>query len=322
MSDRSRLIDADRPPGRKAMLEEAMKRERRAVLVVNTRSRRRKRLYAEARRLLEARGCNLAEAHPVRDPSRVPEIITAAIEAGHKFIIVGGGDGTITSVMGAIAHRDAVLGILPLGTANSFARAVGIPLDLAAAIDVLFDGKVADVDLGKIDNTYFGNTAAVGLPGAMARTMPAALKRLLGRAAYPALASVRLLRHRPFRCAIAQQDATIDFHAVEVRIANGGYQAGFLVADEASLESCDLIIQIVKGRSIWKLVKTWALTLAGIAPSSDDVEVLRWRDLIIRTDPAQDVSIDGEPVGRTPIRASVASQALLLMIPRHQKELV
>jgi anti-sigma B factor antagonist len=60
---------------------------------------------------------------------------------------VGGGDGTICEAARRLAHRDVALGLLPLGTTNNFARTLGIPLNLPAAIGVLAVGKVADVDL-------------------------------------------------------------------------------------------------------------------------------------------------------------------------------
>src|SRR5690242_18809603 len=108
----------------KARLDAAISGERRAVLVVNTRSRSGRDLYADAKRLLTRAGLRIDAAYPVRDPVRLPEIVQGAIAQGHKLIIVGGGDGTISSVVDCFAHRDTVLGILPLGTANSFARAL------------------------------------------------------------------------------------------------------------------------------------------------------------------------------------------------------
>jgi diacylglycerol kinase family enzyme len=77
------------------------------------------------------------------------------IAKGRKFIILGGGDGTISSVVDHFAYINVVFGVLPLGTANSFARTLGIPLDLAGVIiDVLINGKVANIDLAKINEDY------------------------------------------------------------------------------------------------------------------------------------------------------------------------
>jgi hypothetical protein len=64
-----------------------------------------------------------------------------------------------------LAYRDIALGVLPLGTTNNFARTLGIPLNVAAAVGVPASGKVADVDLGRADGTFFANLVSVGLPG-------------------------------------------------------------------------------------------------------------------------------------------------------------
>jgi diacylglycerol kinase family enzyme len=96
---------------RKQAIEAAIQTERRAVLVMNTRSRSGRRLFHAARRLLVARGIALEASYAVRNPARVPEIVRAAVERGQRLVIVGGGDGTISSVVGCFACRDAVLGI-------------------------------------------------------------------------------------------------------------------------------------------------------------------------------------------------------------------
>lgn len=160
----------------KAALEHGIKTNRRAVLVVNTRSRRGAGHYSEAKRRLVEKGWTLDAAYPVRHPERMPEIVREAITRGHKFIIIGGGDGTISSVVDHFAYADVVFGILPLGTANSFARMLSIPLQLDAAVDVLSQGKLVDINLGKINDDYFANGAAIGLPAILARSTPHSLQ--------------------------------------------------------------------------------------------------------------------------------------------------
>jgi YegS/Rv2252/BmrU family lipid kinase len=307
---------------RKATLDETIRSERRAVLVVNTRSRRGRDLYADAKRLLTRDGLQIEAAYPVRDPVRLPEIVQGAIAQGHKLVIVGGGDGTISSVVDYFAHRDAVLGILPLGTANSFARALGIPLDLAGAAAILTGGgKVADVDLGRINEDYFANTAAIGLPASVGRNMPHGVKRWLGKLGYILVGAVLFARHKPFRAVLMagrQEIARID-DALDILIANGPYQGGVRVADEAHPESRDLVIRIVKGGRKTDLLRTWLLP-ASRRRAADFTEIVHASDLVIETDPPHYVSIDGEVVTRTPVRVSVARQALLLMVPRGHED--
>src|SRR4051794_24594379 len=115
----------------KAALEEEIKRRRQAVLVVNTHARQGEQLYGEAKQKIADAGVRLTSAHAVGDAERLVEIVKKTVAEGHCLVIVGGGDGTISSVVDDLAYADIVLGILPLGTANSFARTLAIPLDLA-----------------------------------------------------------------------------------------------------------------------------------------------------------------------------------------------
>jgi YegS/Rv2252/BmrU family lipid kinase len=308
---------------RKAALDAAIRTEHRAVLVVNTRSRSGRDLYGDARKLLTANGLQIEAAYPVRDPVRLPEIVQGAIAQGHKLVIVGGGDGTISSVVDYFAYRDVALGILPLGTANSFARTLGIPLDLAGAAAILTGGgRVADVDLGRINEDYFANTAAIGLPASVGRNIPYSVKRWLGKLGYLLTGAVLFARHKPFRAVLTEgrrEIARID-DALDILIANGPYQGGVLVADEAHPESHDLVIRIVKGGRKTNLLRIW-MGSASRRRAADIAKVVRASDLVIETDPPHYVSIDGEVVTRTPVRVSVARQALLLMVPREHAEI-
>lgn len=314
------LDERERPE--KTALENAIKSQRHAVLIVNTRSRRGQKLYHRAKDMLAAKGMILDAAYPVKDPARLPEIVGEAVAEGHKFIVVGGGDGTISCIVDRLAHRDVVLGILPLGTANSFARTIGIPLDVEGAVGVLFEGRVADIDLGKVNEDYFANAAAIGLPASIGRAMPRTLKRWLGRVGYLLVAITRLFKHRSFRCRLTEEGKTESFDALEVRIANGNYQGGVLVAEEASVESRDLVVHVIKGTSAWILAMVWIRVALRLRQRSEDLEIRRTADLVLDTDPKQYVSIDGEAVTQTPVRISVAREALLLMVPSERMDLV
>src|SRR5437764_2429024 len=114
----------------KIRMEKEIKPSRHAVLVVNTRSRYGAHAYSEAKRLLTDAGIVLDAAYPVRNAERLHVIVREEIAKGREFIILGGGDGTISSVVDHFAYTRVVFGVLPLGTANSFARTLGIPLDL------------------------------------------------------------------------------------------------------------------------------------------------------------------------------------------------
>ncbi|WP_293941424.1 diacylglycerol kinase family protein [Sphingomonas sp.] len=86
-----------------------------------------------------------------------------AVEAGAPLIIAGGGDGTISAAAGAIAGSETVLGVLPLGTLNHFARDLGVPFDLAGAAAVIGAGHERRVDAADLNGRVFINNSALGL---------------------------------------------------------------------------------------------------------------------------------------------------------------
>ena len=110
--------------------------------------------------------------------------------------IVGGGDGSLSGAVDDVVNTDCVFALLPLGTANSFARTLGIPLELDGAIDVIANGQRRRIDLGVIDGDYFVNSAAIGLSPMIGDSVPHRLKKFLGRLGYLLWAIWCLLRFR------------------------------------------------------------------------------------------------------------------------------
>src|SRR5687768_14019971 len=102
---------------------------REAVLIVNAHSRKGEKLFRHAQAKLKAAGIDLIAAHAVKDPSRLTQVVIAAIDEGAPMVIIGGGDGSLSSAVDHLVDRDCVFALLPFGTANSLARTLGIPLD-------------------------------------------------------------------------------------------------------------------------------------------------------------------------------------------------
>ncbi len=288
---------------------------REAVLVVNTQSRRGERSYARAKRELRDQGVRLAAAYPVRDASRIPAVVEGIVAEGCRFVIVGGGDGTISSVMSSFAGQDICLGLLPMGTANNFARANGIPLDLEAAAKVIATGRIARVDLGEVDGKPFTNAVSIGLTSAIHRGSPDGIKRVLGRLGYLVVAARRFAQSRAFRCRLIVDGEAFEMEALDVRVANGPFQGGIRIVDEASVESGELAVRIVTGPSKWALGRAWGASVFGRPAAAHSVRTLRGRNIEISASPTQFVSVDGEVITQTPVRIAVMPAALQIIVP-------
>ena len=157
---------------------------REAVLIVNAHSRKGEALFEEAKAKLEEAGIKLLAAHAVKDPRRLNETVRKAVREGAPMVIVGGGDGSLSGTVDDVVDKDCVFAVLPLGTANSFARTIGLPLDLDGAVEAIASGRRRRIDLGRINGDYFVNAAAMGLSPMIGDTVPHKLKRYLGSTGY------------------------------------------------------------------------------------------------------------------------------------------
>jgi diacylglycerol kinase (ATP) len=105
----------------------------------------------------------------LEDAACIRETVRRALGDGHDLIVLGGGDGSVSTVAGILAGSDTVLGVLPLGNANDFARTMGIPFELAVACGTVAHGVVADVDLGLAGMRYLGAKVGSSVPESLTR---------------------------------------------------------------------------------------------------------------------------------------------------------
>lgn len=288
---------------------------REAALFVNAHSRKGRSLFRNACRKLKAAGVTLTDAHAVRKPGDLPKLVREAVQAGAPMVIVGGGDGTISCTVDELVGSNTVFAILPLGTANSTARSLDLPLDLDGAVRVIAEGRAGRMDLGMIDDDYFGNCAALGISPLIAETVPHGLKKGLGRMGYLGWAAFQLTRFKPFRLTVRNGDAAETIDATEVRIANGPYHGGTRLIDEAAPDSGEIVVQAVLGRSRLGLLWSWAASALQLDARHATTREFRGRELRIETDPPLPISIDGEVLARTPVTARVAPRVLRIAVP-------
>jgi YegS/Rv2252/BmrU family lipid kinase len=288
---------------------------RSAALFVNAKSRKGRHLFREACRLLREAGIELSSAEAIRNPATLPGHVKRAVEGGAPMVIVGGGDGSISCSVDHVVGSDTIFAVLPLGTANSFARTLGIPLDLPGAVAVIASGRRRRIDLGMIDGDYFANCATIGIAPQIAETVPHGLKAWLGRPGYLLWAARQLIRFRAFRLTVGEGEAAETFDAVEVRIANGPFHGGVELVDEAAVDSGSIVVQVVTGETRRHLVKNWVLSVLRHSARQRTTREFSGQAIRIATDPPLPISIDGEVLAKTPVTARIARRAILVAAP-------
>jgi YegS/Rv2252/BmrU family lipid kinase len=295
---------------------------RRAALIVNTRSRTGERTFFQALDRLQDLGVTLGPTYAVRDPVRLPETVRDVLDDGseYRLLILGGGDGSVSSVVDFLAHHHVVLGLLPLGTANDFARTLGIPSDIEGACQTIAAGKTVDVDLGLAGDNYFVNMASVGLGVEATRALSPWMKKSVGPLAYPAAAIKAFLSHEPFSARLTFPDG--DHEPVEherllqVAVGNGRfYGGGMVVAPESGIDDRNLDVYAIELGRHRDLIGVARYLKSGDFIRNESVTQYRTERVRLETDPELAVNIDGEVVTRTPQDFSVAHNALKVLVP-------
>jgi diacylglycerol kinase (ATP) len=290
-----------------------------AALIVNTRSRTGERAFFQALDHLQEMHVPLGVTYPIRDPARLPEAVQEVLGDGYEFLILGGGDGTVSSVVDFLADRGTLLGLLPLGTANDFARTLDIPEDIEEACKLIANGKVVDIDLGLAGDNFYVNVASVGLSVEATRALSPWLKKSTGPLAYPVAAIRAFLKHEPFSARLTFPEG--DHEPVEydrllqVAVGNGRfYGGGMIVGLESGIDDKTLDIYAIDLGRRRDLIGAVRYLKSGDFIKTDGVHNFRTPRVRLETDPDLPVNIDGEVVTRTPQNFSVAQNALNVLV--------
>ena len=296
----------------------------RAALIVNAGSRHGNAPIGRARDLLKAAGVPLVATYALRNPARLPAAVRDALVRGCDLIVLGGGDGSVSAAAHDLARGRAVLGLLPLGTANDFARTMGIPDDLEAACATVGRGTIATIDLGLAGEAHYVNVVTLGLGADVAEAVSRPLKRLIGPLAYPAAAARAILQYRPFAATLTFPDRDHEEarfpRLLQLAIGNGRfYGGGAVVAPDAAIDDGMLDVYAIELHTWHELIGVaWTLK-SGRHIYRDGVRSWRTRRVRIVTRPALPVNIDGEVVDTTPEEFTVARGALRVLVPPLQQ---
>jgi diacylglycerol kinase (ATP) len=173
-----------------------------------------------------------------------------AVADGCETVFIAGGDGTVNEAVNGVGSADGLdrttFGIIPLGTGNDFATALGIPLEVNAAIDVLLAHRAIPVDLGQVNGRWFFNTSGGGFVAEVSVAVTPQLKTIAGRLAYLIGGAQSLLEYEPVRATIAAEPGgeriglgLYAFAVCNSRLIGGGRLiAPYALIDDGLLDVC------------------------------------------------------------------------------------
>ncbi|AXJ11833.1 lipid kinase [Arthrobacter sp. PM3] len=293
---------------------------RSAAVVINAGSRRGA-SHEPAVDAMRTAGVPISAVHQVRSGADLAGTLDRVLADGHDLVVVGGGDGTVSYAAGRVAGTNVVLGVLPLGTANDFARTLEIPNDLAGACATVAEGKVVDIDLGRANGEPFLNVASVGLSVAVTEALSPRLKRSLGPLAY-SIATVRAYaRHKPFRARLEFPEGDHEPLELEdllqVAVGNGRhYGGGNTVSPTAGIDDHILDIYAILAGPLREHVSIARLLKDGSFIKHDRVYHLTTTKVRLVTDQPLPVNLDGEIATATPTDFTVQRNAVHVVVPQ------
>lgn len=289
-------------------------RPRRALLAVNPSARSGSASIDTAIERLQAGGISIE--HTFRGPAEGLRAFIREHRDDVDCAIVGGGDGTISCAVGPVLEAGLALGVLPLGTANDFARTLGLPQDPVGAADVIAAGLTRHVDVGDVNGMPFLNVASIGLSAALARSLTKETKRRYGPLSYLIVSMQVVLRARSVSGVLRWPGGSARFRTLQLAVGNGRYYgAGMSVAPDARIDDGLLDLYSLETTRLWRLAILAPALRAGTHHLEPDVRSERgpWFEVI--TSRPRHLNIDGEIRGMTPARFTVRPKALEVFVP-------
>jgi len=255
-----------------------------------------------------------------KDGAEVIAATRAAVAAGASTVVAGGGDGTINAVASELIGSACVLGILPLGTLNHFAKDLCIPLRLDDAIAVIAAGHVEAIDTGEVNGRLFLNNSSLGLYADIVRSRQRQQRRL-GRRKWPAFvtALIMALRRYPFMTIHLAADGLEQPRETPfIFIGNNAYSmSGFSVGERPSLQGGILSVYVAQRTSRLGLLRLALQALFGRLSQASDFDALQVRDLLVETRRRRlPVATDGEVTWLpTPLHYRIRPRSLQVLTP-------
>jgi YegS/Rv2252/BmrU family lipid kinase len=266
-------------------------------------------------RALAARGLE-HRVDETRSIEHARELAVAAASAG-EVAVAFGGDGLVGAVAGALAAANkGVLGVLPGGRGNDFARALGIPLTPLAATEVLASGVERDLDLGEVGGRTFAGIASCGFDSEANRI---ANETTLVRGnlvyAYGALRALATWRPAAFTLKIDDQPPrTVSGYTVAAANSNA-YGGGMLMAPGASLTDGLLELVVVGAMGKMRFLRGLPKVFKGEHVNQPEVEVARCARVAISADRPFTMYADGDPIGELPVEVRALPAAVRALVP-------
>jgi len=281
-------------------------------------------------------------------PLEATELARHAVNRGAKVVIAAGGDGTVNEVANGLVNTDVALGVLPVGTTNSWALQIGIPAlnpvlpgtqaakliaSLEERIDrplpanyyrkvlldaarVLVEGHTAVVDVGELSGRYFLISAGIGLEAAIVESISLEEKRALGSWAYVLTAIGSAYRYSGTDVCLNLDGKVLKVSTPLIVVSNIQLYGGMVaIGAKACVNDAKLDVSILKGDGFLTFVQHAMKVLSHRHLQDPKVEYYQCREIVAESVRSLPVHVDGEPFTRTPVAIRTVPSSLKVIVP-------
>ncbi|MGQ9571667.1 MAG: diacylglycerol/lipid kinase family protein [Dehalococcoidia bacterium] len=267
----------------------------------------------------------VAEWAFTRWPGDATTMAARAAQEGRSLVVVCGGDGTISEALNGLAGSETALAVIPAGTANVWAKEVGIPRQPIAALEVAVRGEARRMDVGRASwpsgegGRYFFLMAGLGLDGRIAAALSLNVKRYLGATAYAITAVGESLRYRGQRLRLSMDGESLETRVLMMVVGNTRNYAGITqvtsraYADDGLLDVC-----VFQGRHTLDIILHALRVAAQAHLRAGSVLYRRVRRLEVHSPTPLPVQLDGDFYPEYPTVFEVAPAALTVMVSRER----
>jgi len=243
----------------------------------------------------------------------------AAKSGKFDAVIAAGGDGTIHDVACGLIGTPCPLGIIPMGTANVFAREVGLGFSPARLAETLLSGSTRSVPVGIVNDEIFLFVIGVGFDAAAVEYFETGNHRGFGIGGFIPPVLQALVSENGTALQVSIDGTSHEAHWVIVtRVQH--YAANILLAEEASLHGDKLYAVLFSGASVLARIRQLAAMMTGMLKYDPGISVISCRQLQVKADQPVPVQVDGEAKGKLPLEIGIHPERLNIIFPPHNSD--
>jgi diacylglycerol kinase (ATP) len=265
--------------------------------------------------MLRAGGAHI-DCEASGSPQDLVRIAAQSSTSGYDRVVICGGDGSLNLALREFDLVNGTIALIPSGSGDDFARVLGIPRSLEAACELVFHGRVREVDLALANGFRYAGVAGFGFDSEVAEYANRNVRFLRGSLVYLYAIFRVLPRFRPLEVRVSR-DGKMNYEAIMFAAVGNSrqYGGGIRITPDARIDDGELDLCIVHQTSRLQLLRTLPLAYTGGHVKNAFVETRRGREFHFASEKPLAVYADGEPLTTTPVTFALAEQKLRIVGP-------